>query len=146
MPGTMQNDAMPSRSRRKFLAGTAASVLPVGGLSGFGPARNTETPSFFEVSAGPDSGAVFRGLGSRTDLSSHAGEWREGDLVVRLGEEREAIRIRLSAPSAEPTQVRLRWKGSLPADARILGDAWERSYGELGWEACRAERSLPWYA
>lgn len=42
--------------------------------------------------------------------------------------------------------MRLRWRGSLPADARILGDAWERSYGDLAWECCRAERCLPWYA
>lgn len=28
---------------------------------------------------------------------------------------------------------------------RVLGDAWERSYGELAWEGIEPERVMPWY-
>ena len=30
-------------------------------------------------------------------------------------------------------------------DLRALGDAWERSYGDLGWRNLIPERVMPWY-
>lgn len=61
------------------------------------------------------------------------------------------------------SRVRLRWRhpaalasantasgesvtGRLPESALVLGDAWERSYGDLEWRAPRPERPLPWMA
>ncbi|MFF0267367.1 hypothetical protein [Kribbella sp. NPDC004536] len=43
------------------------------------------------------------------------------------------------------SRVALRWSERLPADALILGDAWERSYGDLQWRHQQPERLLPWY-
>ncbi|NQX13071.1 hypothetical protein HQQ80_15680 [Microbacteriaceae bacterium VKM Ac-2855] len=40
----------------------------------------------------------------------------------------------------------MRWNRATPLHSRILGDAWERSYGELEWRAIRPERVLPWTA
>ncbi len=34
---------------------------------------------------------------------------------------------------------------SVPASLLCLGDAWERSYGELGWRGLVPERPMPWY-
>ena len=34
---------------------------------------------------------------------------------------------------------------SFPENADILGDAWERSYGDLEWNSQTKDRSLPWY-
>jgi len=42
------------------------------------------------------------------------------------------------------SRVLLRWKRRLPGDVQILGDAWERTYGELSWRGHQAERPLPW--
>nr|WP_238351186.1 hypothetical protein [Kribbella shirazensis] len=39
----------------------------------------------------------------------------------------------------------MRWSEKLPAEALILGDAWERSYGDLQWRHRQPERLLPWY-
>jgi alpha-galactosidase len=99
----------------------------------------------FPIEDPPDSVVVFRGLASRMDLQREGTEWRAGDTVVALRGAGTAQEITLSAPSIEPTHVRLRWNGSLPAGALILGDAWERSYGDLEWLGCRPERCLPWY-
>lgn len=121
----------------------AASSAALG--SGRATQSNGAQPMPFEIAGVPDSVAVFCGLGSRLDLVRHGDEWRLGETVVHLPEDHGAMAILLSAPSTEPTHVRLRWRGSLPVDARILGDAWERSYGELAWEECRPERCLPWY-
>ena len=43
------------------------------------------------------------------------------------------------------SRVALRWPEKLPSDALILGDAWERSYGDLQWRHQQPERLLPWY-
>ncbi len=53
--------------------------------------------------------------------------------------------ILLECP-AEPIQrLHLRWQFPLPVDTLALGDAWERSYGDLAWRTLEPERPLPWY-
>ncbi len=50
--------------------------------------------------------------------------------------------------SAENTRVEcigLRWMTEFGKDARFFGDAWERGYGDLGWQGIRPERVMPWY-
>ena len=47
--------------------------------------------------------------------------------------------------AAKVSRVALRWSEKLPSDALILGDAWERSYGDLQWRHRQPERLLPWY-
>jgi alpha-galactosidase len=42
-------------------------------------------------------------------------------------------------------RIHLRWNLRLPHSALALGDAWERSYGDLGWLPLQAERAMPWY-
>ncbi|MEU4192165.1 hypothetical protein AB0E69_09715 [Kribbella sp. NPDC026611] len=42
-------------------------------------------------------------------------------------------------------RVALRWSERLPPGALILGDAWERSYGDLQWRHQQPDRLLPWY-
>ncbi|RYX85528.1 alpha-galactosidase [bacterium] len=54
------------------------------------------------------------------------------------------LHIALDA-SAPIKTITLRWRGSFPAGARFLGDAWERGYGDLEWRGMVAERPLPWY-
>ncbi|KAA6463403.1 hypothetical protein DYQ86_06955 [Acidobacteria bacterium AB60] len=53
--------------------------------------------------------------------------------------------VSLAAPSLAITHVRLRWQIQHPDDTLVLGDAWERSYGDLGWRNLVPERPLPWY-
>ncbi|WMJ23701.1 alpha-galactosidase [Paludicola sp. MB14-C6] len=41
--------------------------------------------------------------------------------------------------------IRLRWNISIPNDCRFLGDALERSYGDLEWRGLVPDRAMPWY-
>ncbi|TDO48621.1 alpha-galactosidase [Kribbella sp. VKM Ac-2527] len=45
----------------------------------------------------------------------------------------------------EISRVALRWDEPVPTEALVLGDAWERSYGDLQWRHLQPERLLPWY-
>jgi alpha-galactosidase len=53
--------------------------------------------------------------------------------------------IRLSSPAQELSHLHLRWNVKFPAGVRCLGDAWERSYGDLEWRGIVPERVMPWY-
>ncbi len=39
----------------------------------------------------------------------------------------------------------LRWNGVVRKDVKVLGDAYERGYGDLQWQTIRPERMMPWY-
>jgi alpha-galactosidase len=55
--------------------------------------------------------------------------------------------LRVTLAAGEVSRVVLRWQ-SHPGGVRpalVLGDAWERSYGDLQWRPIQPERPLPWY-
>jgi alpha-galactosidase len=53
---------------------------------------------------------------------------------------------RVLVSSEEPLcWVLLRWSVPLAEGVQVLGDAWERGYGDLEWRGISAERVLPWY-
>jgi alpha-galactosidase len=54
--------------------------------------------------------------------------------------------VSLESPALPVQRIHLRWKCRLPSEVLALGDAWERSYGDLEWRPLQAERVLPWYA
>ncbi len=56
----------------------------------------------------------------------------------------DGLVLTLSA-STPVAVVHVRWLIAVPDGMRVLGDAWERSYGELGWRSLVPERVLPWY-
>ncbi|MBO5338958.1 MAG: alpha-galactosidase [Clostridia bacterium] len=41
--------------------------------------------------------------------------------------------------------LQLRWNTNTRKDVRVLGDAYERGYGDLQWQSIRPERTMPWY-
>lgn len=55
-------------------------------------------------------------------------------------------KVSLRSPALPVQRVHLRWLARCPDDVLALGDAWERSYGDLEWRPLQAERALPWYA
>lgn len=75
-----------------------------------------------------------------------SGDWaalaRSGSGVL-LSRDDGALVVDVLAPGGV-ARVALRWDRPVGEDVRILGDAWERSYGELHWGGHRPERVLPW--
>lgn len=89
---------------------------------------------------------------ARTDdgeyaLSRLAGEHWEGH-GVRLSAKREGngqLTIEVLASKRPIFDVKFEWQVSLQGNS-ILGDAWERAYGDLGWQGFSAwEKPSPWY-
>ena len=88
-------------------------------------------PNEVFVTLAPEGDRGFRGHGvavTLTPATSHDG-------------------IVVSIESAAPiSRVQLHWSGSFARDTVVLGDAVERSYGELGWGPIGVRPFLPWYA
>ena len=68
--------------------------------------------------------------------------WSVGDITVRLASDGA---VSLASPAKGVSAVRLDWEKTWPADTTMLADAWERSYGALGWQSIDTERISPWY-
>ena len=41
--------------------------------------------------------------------------------------------------------IKLRWNESVRKNVKVLGDSYERGYGDLQWDTIRPERMMPWY-
>lgn len=67
------------------------------------------------------------------------------DIQAELTERDGGLEIALTASETPVRFLALRWALPLPEDALFLGDAWERSYGELQWRSMAPARLMPWY-
>ena len=165
-PPLEPEDASIAVSRRSFLQKGASAVggLTVASLAGE-QARGAQTPSntdastigrigrpssFLDLLRVPDGVTAYSGfektLPTGAVLLQRAGmQWRGGPVVVESAMEQEALVLTLTAPSTPIAAVHVRWRAQVAPDLRALGDAWERSYGELGWRNLIPERAMPWY-
>ena len=78
--------------------------------------------------------------------SAWTGDSRAAGVRVNFSAGAQQSRVSLESPTLPVQRIHLRWKCRFPGDVLALGDAWERSYGDLEWRPLQAERALPWYA
>lgn len=80
-------------------------------------------------------GAVMcsRGEGIREDRGS-----------VRYEMENDGLRVFVKS-ALGVRYLRMDWACTRGSDVKVLGDAWERSYGNLAWNTVCPERCMPWY-
>jgi len=142
-------------SRREFLQRSALAGLSLPLLRpedvppGEIPAAAPPPPGFLEIRRAPDSVTVETAPGEQ-HLQASGDEWRGSGVTVTVqvrsvGRGGEAMPVRLSAPGVAVTRVRLRWRGETSGVRLVLGDAWERGYGDLAWRGLVPDRAMPWY-
>ena len=78
--------------------------------------------------------------------STWTGSNRAAGVKVDFAAGAQQAVVSIDAPAVPVQRIQLRWKRRLAEDVLALGDAWERSYGDLEWRPLQAERVLPWYA
>ncbi len=136
-------------TRRSFLQAGAASL---GGMA-VRPAagqRTSRATSFIELLRAPDSVTAYGSFSKtlpagRIALRPSGTQWQGGDVAIECGLSKDALALSLTAPSTPVAVVHVRWQSQAHPGLRALGDAWERSYGELGWRDLIPERVMPWY-
>jgi alpha-galactosidase len=139
-----------SLTRRAFLerataagAGAVALPLSVGAESG-SPA--TGRPSaYVELLRVPDRITAYCGLEDSFPLSRAGERWTGRSVAVTTAPVKDELAIGLAAPKDALTHLHLRWSAAVSNSLLCLGDAWERSYGDLAWRSLVPERPMPWY-
>ena len=136
-------DPKLSLTRRRWLEGAAAAVAAVGSSHTQMFAASKSISAGVDVSQAPSLVRAFTG---DADQTAH-GLVRSGNAWAGDGVDMtyDAGTITVHAPSVALRRVHMRWRGAFHPRSLILGDAWERSYGDLAWLPMQAERSLPWY-
>lgn len=72
-------------------------------------------------------------------------EWSIDRVLVAYDEDDVAGVLSVEAPDTHLARIALRWDEGVPEESRVLGDAWERTYGDVTWMGLVPDRILPWY-
>lgn len=67
------------------------------------------------------------------------------DAEVELTENNDCLDVYITAENALPEFIILRWNGRTDTPVSVLGDTWERSYGDLHWHGIEENKFMPWY-
>lgn len=67
------------------------------------------------------------------------------DIRIEIEENCGHEDIFLTADTSAVEWIKIRWNKPLPRQVKILGDAWERGYGDLEWHGMCGRRYMPWY-
>lgn len=98
---------------------------------------------FLDLHRAPDEVRVASD-GDERAAEPAGNRWRAGAAEVTADASPDGVRVALR--SAGPVRwVRLRWRGATAAWRLVLGDHWERAYGDLAWAAPEGGRAHPWY-
>ena len=100
-------------------------------------------PDMMLAFAGDVEASRFELFRSGTDWTASGGA--SGTRISFVAGHRHST-VSLDSPTTPIQRVHLRWKCKFPPGVLALGDAWERSYGDLEWRPLQAERAMPWYA
>ncbi len=147
----LRETASGAVTRRSFLK-TAGSLTAATAAA---PLASAQVPvsrasSFLDILRVPDAITVYTGFNKTVPTGSLALErsgeqWGSAGVLVESKLQQDSLMLTLSAPSTPVTVVHVRWRVPVPPTLRALGDAWERSYGDLGWRNLIPERVMPWY-
>lgn len=139
-------------TRRSFLtqsaAVAAATASPASILAAaFAPTSPKHPPTFLDLIRPPDLvTATLDTTPQPLPLHRSGTSWQAPGIDLRTTPtSASTLDLTLSAPNLPLKQLRLRWQTTVALGALYLGDAWERSYGDLAWRSITPERVLPWY-
>lgn len=101
--------------------------------------------SFHDLRRAPDSITVFTEAGEQRLQAAPDGRWQGADIEVTTVAASEGLGVTLLAPKSAVKRLHLRWRIPIEGIRLVLGDAWERGYGDLEWRGVTPDRVLPWY-
>ena len=56
-----------------------------------------------------------------------------------------SLKVSVKSEKQGVSFIYLRWNENIDKSLKVLGDAWERGYGDLEWKLVDPERNMPWY-
>ncbi len=71
--------------------------------------------------------------------------WTYERMSVQLTYTGNALRVAVQSPGKALHLVQLQWQYRAPATATMLGDHWERTYGDVSFQPAVFSKKMPWY-
>ena len=72
-------------------------------------------------------------------------EGENADAVLNTVLENGALAVYVEAEKTKVKRILLRWNHPTRENTRIMGDKWERAYGDMTWGSLNGEVFMPWY-
>ncbi len=134
-------------NRRDFIQGSAAAMIAAALPLPRVVSNRRPAARFVNLMRSPDRVVVetASGVEPLRVVSGEGQRWEGAGASVRLSAAAGAMRMALAAPAVGLSRVGLRWNESMDATRLLLGDAWERGYGDLAWRGFAPDRVMPWY-
>src|SRR4051812_44480323 len=135
-------------SRREFIERgivSAVGLSIVGKVAHALPSHEAPPRGFIDLIRAPDLVVAQTDVGDLR-LDATGGRFIKDDIIVTTVPRSEMLAVSLTAPKSAVKRLHLRWRGSLADTRLLLGDAWERGYGDLEWRGWAPDRIMPWYA
>jgi alpha-galactosidase len=131
-------------NRREFIQATALAGIGLSLPATLRAAKPADR-GFLDLHREPDAVMLQTATGDLILNRASEGRWSNGSAQVTTTPRPGFLRVSLAAPSLGVKRIHLRWRGDMSAARLILGDAWERGYGDLEWRAWVPDRVMPWY-
>jgi alpha-galactosidase len=93
----------------------------------------------------PDEVKILSGNNYIALQSSDKQTWSYRDVIIKLKNTKNSVAVFVRSPALALQEVQLLWKIPAIKNAVVLGDAWERTYGDVSWQQINATKKLPWY-
>ncbi len=130
-------------SRRSLLSNALAATAT--GVAVRATLHAAPSTSFIDLLRSPDYLAVQTEAEPLSAMNRSGSRWTGSGVEVKVEPSAAKLPITVSAPKIELLRLHLRWDSPVSGQPLILGDAWERSYGDLAWRSLVPERVMPWY-
>ncbi len=125
-------------NRRNFIylsGGSLSALLFSNGFTAFLADKLVQLPDQLMVTL-PD------GL---HQLKKNGALWSYKEVWVKLKYVKDALTIEVSSPKIALSNVLLSWNYAEDKQAKVLGDHWERTYGDLHFQKPTFNQKMPWY-
>ena len=157
-------------TRRSFLGGSIAAIGSLTTLSSTSHAQSSDPSadgapiatrsqagsplakrsSFVDILRVPDSVTLYSGFAKTVPVEPNrlvrqGQQWSGSGCSVQTNVSKHSFVLTLSAGGTPISLAHVRWTADVMPNLITLGDAWERSYGDLGWRNLEPERPMPWY-
>lgn len=82
---------------------------------------------------------------TRVEMNVTETKIQVGNICIFFKTNEDCIEVYCKGESEKIKMIQLRWNMDIPVNTEFLGDAWERSYGDIQWQHLSPGRFMPWY-
>ncbi|RXZ82649.1 hypothetical protein EBB07_09100 [Paenibacillaceae bacterium] len=99
------------------------------------------------IASGPAAVVIRTANGWKELAQVREGSWESAGLALTITRKHagESLLLTLEAPHTSVHTIKMRWNEPPAGNLLLLGDHWERGYGDMEWRGIVPERVMPWY-